>query len=437
MSFTRCGFEFEFYSKHSYYKTLELLNNYLAPIKVYGFKQYHSKFKPDSMNFKIEPDHSGGSNMMELVTGPLSYTDCRLVMLKILKFIQEEGYTNDKSSIHINLSFDTNKTNKTLDKLNVLRTILNIDEDKIYKAFPNRHNNIYAKSIKKIIPYKQFDFVNNAIQIAQNSFYLPEEKYYGVNFGNIYKTGASRLEYRYIGGEDYQYRVNEILDLLEYFVTFTYRNINEPLDNADLKLLKNYFQDNIGKYKNFSTYDKFLTEYGKINLQVNTNNQYDVINTYFNRFSDKLFDLMTGLEKLGEMVVNYNTESNRLEVLGTDIDTILDIYNCDFIDCNIYNSMLIDCQIVNSEVKNAHLTNCQIFNSDIIGSKLTESDVNSTSLLQDCYFFSGLLNGEMQSGIFRSGKLGESAYLHPDVKIIKLGETIFDNKNSKKNTKEK
>jgi hypothetical protein len=83
------GFEFEFYMKDlSYYKTLELLNQELKPVKVWGFRQYHSDFTPDSQNFKIEPDLSGGSNMVELITGPMQYTDAKFYLIKILKFIQ-------------------------------------------------------------------------------------------------------------------------------------------------------------------------------------------------------------------------------------------------------------------------------------------------------------------------------------------------------------
>ena len=100
------GFEFEFYMKDlSFYKTLELLNIELAPVKVWGFRKYHSDFTPDDKNFKIEPDLSGGSNMVELVTGPLDYYDAKSYLIKITKFIQNYGYTNDKSSIHFNLSF--------------------------------------------------------------------------------------------------------------------------------------------------------------------------------------------------------------------------------------------------------------------------------------------------------------------------------------------
>jgi hypothetical protein len=102
---SKIGFEFEFYLKElSFYKTLELLNQELNPVKVWGFRQYHSDMTPDSKNFKIEPDLSGGSNMVELVTGPLNYFDAKYYLVKIIKFIQNYGYTNEKSSIHFNIS---------------------------------------------------------------------------------------------------------------------------------------------------------------------------------------------------------------------------------------------------------------------------------------------------------------------------------------------
>ena len=42
------GMEFEFYLKElSFYKTLELLNQELKPVRVHGFRQYHSDFRPD------------------------------------------------------------------------------------------------------------------------------------------------------------------------------------------------------------------------------------------------------------------------------------------------------------------------------------------------------------------------------------------------------
>jgi hypothetical protein len=198
----RVGFEFEFYVKDlSYYKTLEIINQELSPVKVWGFRQYHSDFTPDEKNFKIEPDLSGGSNMVELVTGPLSFYDAKYYLIKIIKFINNYGYTNEKSSIHFNISFQ----DKDLNDLNALKLILNIDEDEIYRDYPSRKDNVYAKTVKKIIPFKEYDFFNIPIDVIKNNMRLPNDKYYGVNFLNVNnESNSQRLEFRYIGGKDYE-----------------------------------------------------------------------------------------------------------------------------------------------------------------------------------------------------------------------------------------
>ena len=76
------GFEFEFYADKSYYKLLEYLNRELAPIKVSGFRHYHSSFKPTSTHFKIEPDTSLGPAGIELITGPQSYYNAKKTSVK-------------------------------------------------------------------------------------------------------------------------------------------------------------------------------------------------------------------------------------------------------------------------------------------------------------------------------------------------------------------
>ena len=205
----RVGFEFEFYVKDlSFYKTLELINQDLDPVKVWGFRQYHSDFTPDENNFKIEPDLSGGSNMVELVTGPLDFYDAKFFLIKIIKFIQNYGYTNEKSSIHFNISFH----DKDLNDLNILKLILNTDEDEIYRNYPSRKNNVYAKTIKKIVPFKEYDFFNIPISVVKNNMRLPGDKYYGVNFLHINnEKDSQRLEFRYIGGKDYEKNLGQLI----------------------------------------------------------------------------------------------------------------------------------------------------------------------------------------------------------------------------------
>ena len=146
---------------------MELLNRELAPIKVSGFRKYHSSFNVTADHFKIEPDMSLGMSGVELITGPLEYPNVKLVLLKILKIMQEFCRTDEKCSIHVNISFDPKKVEptKTLDHLNKLKLILEIDEEMVYKYFPTRKNNFYAKSVKKIIPFKDYSYANTATNL--------------------------------------------------------------------------------------------------------------------------------------------------------------------------------------------------------------------------------------------------------------------------------
>jgi hypothetical protein len=126
------------------------------------------------------------------------------------------------------------------------------------------------------------------------------------------------------------------------------------------------------------------------------------------------------------MIINYTSEFNRLEIVNTQIKTVLDVEGIDFIDCEIQNSMLNNCQVVNTKVNNTHLTNSKIYGSDLHTCKVTECEIDTNTILYDCYFYSGTMNGEMRGGIFRSGKIGEEAFISPETKIVQPGETMYD-----------
>lgn len=59
-------------------------------------------------------------------------------------------------------------------------------------------------------------------------------------------------------------------------------------------------------------------------------------------------------------------------------------------------------------------------------SKLLESTVLKGSVLNECYFSDGYFDGQMESGIFRSGKLGENAYFSDLVKMMNSDINFFN-----------
>lgn len=412
---SKIGFEFEFYTDKSYYKLLEYLNRELSPIKVSGFKKYHSSFEPSENHFKIEPDLSGGLSLVELITGPLNYVNAKVILLKILKALQLYASTDDRCSLHINISFDDKKTNNVLEKLNVLKLILNIDEDKIYEYFPNRKNNFYAKSIKRLIPFKNFRYSLNDIDKIINNIEIPSTKYYGVNFINIY---SGRLEYRYIGGYNYQFKTNEILDLMDYFIISTWDCIDKKLSMEDNEELEEFLYKNINFFKHFENLDSFIAEFPTIKLQVDQSNDRLFLKTYYEQFYEQLYDIISNTYNLSNIIINYDTNNQKLELVQGKIKTIFDIKNVKIIECIVNEGTFHNCQIMESEMNNCVLSSCKIYDTKTFNCKLENSSASHDSELNDSYVYNSIIDCEMKGGVFRSGKIGENGKLDDNVKTI-------------------
>lgn len=420
----RIGFEFEFYMKElSYYKTLEILNDELKPVKVWGFRQYHSDFTPDAENFKIEPDLSGGSNMVELVTGPLDFYDAKYYLIKIIKFIQNYGYTNEKCSIHFNISFN----DKDLNDLNALKLILNIDEEEIYRTYPTRKDNVYAKTVKKIIPYKEYDFFNIPVNVVKNNMRLPGDKYYGINFLHINnEKGSQRLEFRYIGGKDYEKNLGQLIYFMERFIIGVYDSVDADFDAEDVNKLEEYLEDNIKTFKNFSNYDNFIIDFSSIQLQIDQNSNYDVVAAYYPKIYPRLFGLIDSVENIKECIINYVTSTQTMEIVDAKLKTTSTLKNLDLVNCQL-EGIFEDCLFLGCEIVNAQCIKSKLLQSEAEESKILNCKVEQ-STLTNCYFMNGLLNGDMYGGVFRSGKLGPFATMDSEVKVVTDNNNFFDTK---------
>ena len=315
-----------------------------------------------------------------------------------------------------------------MNDLNILKLILNTDEDEVYRYYPSRKDNIYAKSVKKIIPYKEFDFFNIPIESVKNMIRLPNDKYYGINFTNITNPKETqRVEYRYIGGRDYEKNIGNVVYFLDRFILDTYGSVDSPFNISDSRKLEDYLDRNISKLKSFSKYENFLIEYPKITLQIDQNNTYELVNSYFIRFYKKIWDILDSCEDIGECIINYTTKQQTLEIVDADIKLIGGIKNVDLISCNITGGMIEGCQIYSSEIVNAHISKSKIDNSSVKGSKVITTRVE-TSKLENCYFEGGVLNSDMVGGVWRSGELGPFASISPETKIVDDYTNFFDTK---------
>lgn len=402
------GVEFEFYSNFDLEATQKSLAK-LLDRKIRLEDKAHSDFQPSAEEFKMEPDMSGGKGLIELVTGPIPYRNARIMVIKMLNWISENGYTSDRASIHINLSFDKKylEDPALISKMNVLKFILDFDEQQIYKFFPNREKSAYAKSIKWVMPkWEAFHFDPN--QVASNNFKFADTKYYGINFS---KKEKNYLEFRYLGGADYEKKTDNILYLTESFLLQMWNSCNDPRFTGENKIeLQRILNKNKPVMDMLKDYSKVSEHWPDIQILVDLQDNPTIIRVQWERFKNRVMDLIVN----GSMtagVINYDSDYGAVQVKDGKFPTVYLLENFEFIDCELAGN----------------LTNCSFYNCDITGSavmwgslyratKVKDSKVESSYThgsceLTNCYVAGRdtMFRGKMIGGIFREGFTSKDA----------------------------
>lgn len=411
------GTEIEFYSNFNIDETKDSLVSLLNK-KILVFKKAHSEFVPTGDTFKLEPDFSGGEKLIELVTGPLPYQETRLIIIKVLNWIKENGYTSDRCSIHLNISFNKNLSSTFISHMNILKFILDFDEDQIYKDFSNRKDTVYAKSIKYVVPANKFYF-DDISNIIPTNFTFPNTKYYGINFSKLIK---SYLEFRYLGGKDYEKKDDLILKYLDYFVLSIYKSVSNRFytdeNKAELKVILNKHKHLINAYK---TYSDFCKEFPEVKLSVDLSLNSEYVSVFYFNFRDKIYDIMSDTN-LRKGYINYDSSNGRLQIKDSEITLSYDLRGIDIINSTICGNIR-DCDLFGCTINDSDIYESNFFNNcKIVGSKLKNSYVNKTSTLDKCYIYGkqGVMNGKMNGGIFREGKVTNVSNISKDTEVIEF-----------------
>jgi hypothetical protein len=409
----RVGIEFEFYSNFNTDETATKLSR-LFNKRIYIETESHSDFTPTKDIFKLEPDFSGGMKLLELITGPISYTDARLILIRMNNWINENGSTKDRCAIQLNISFDDTFDNGFMSKINVLKYVLEFDEELIYKYFPERRGSAYAKSIKYVLPKEKFYF-KDPININPRDFIFPKEiragkatmaKYYGINFDKLTKN---YLELRYLGGDDYQKKTSSILDILDYFILVTHKVASDSsFTRENIIELQRIF----GKHKMvvdaYKSPEDFTKAFPDIGLLVDLDTDERRLKSYWTKIRDIIYALLTEAT-MRDGIINYDSNTGRIQIKDANLKqcymlTAVDAIGCkitgNIYQCDLFNCELEDCIVEESNVfNNSNLKKCRVFNSYI----------NRNNKLYDCWVAGtmGVMNGEMTNGIFREGKVGK------------------------------
>jgi hypothetical protein len=401
LSKSNVGVEFEFYSNKTIKDTARELATLLDK-KIRVEDKAHSDFVPTDKEFKIEPDFSGGEKLMELVTGAQDYRSARLMIIKVSEWIKENGFTNDRSSIHLNLSFDSNKIDdkRRISNMNVLKFILDFDEDSVFELFPQRENSAYAKSIKFVLPNSETFNIDGGL-IDENNFTFPKSKYYGINFE---KRTSNYLEFRYIGGKDWEKKTAKILHLLDSFLVQLWKSTESRWfsgpNSLELKKILSKNKRIIDARIDSSVIEK---KWKNIDFTVDLHKDKQIIDLHWANIQKKVLRLFThGALKKGH--INYDTDTGKVQVKDGELSYCVGLDGYDFIDCDIRGE-LVNCDIFGGTMDGSDIEYCNFYNGvKIHSTKLKNCYIGVDSIATDCYIYGrGILKGKMIKGIFREG----------------------------------
>jgi hypothetical protein len=432
---TKLGFEFEFYSNLNRNEIAAQLGKVLGK-KVLLFKKYHSSFKPTKDIFKLEPDYSGGSKMVEFITGPLPYFEAIVILIKTLKWIDENGYTDKKCAFQFGLSVDTSiyPDVPPMNQLNTLKYILGFDENFIYKRFPERSGSLYAKSIKRIVPVNKFVDPTNVSFIDKNLFEVPLEKNMGINF---LKLPEGYFEVRYLGGKDYQKRYTALKEVIDYIITYTVGvlRFNNGFTENDLKVLRMFLNE---IYKSASTFidpETFQKNYPHMNIMVDLRSDPQILRSFFITMREVLYDLIVE-NNIKEGLINYDSSLGKFQLKDIKTTRAYLLRDYDILEGEISGNIL-NCRMFTCKLNDCTIEECDLItNNEINRSKIMISDLYFTNKVHDSYIDNKdkEINCEVFGGIIRSGFIGKLASISPETEVVNDAE---DDKKLKGSLKKK
>jgi len=398
----KCGLEIEFVRDANFnLGTIKDELQKLLKVKMNIEKEHHSEFVPTDNHFKLEPDFSLGDHSVELVTGPMDYNHARIILIKVLRWIRESKgvKTTERCGLHLNLNYPDTRYIQDMD---ILKFILDFEEDEIYKRFPNRKDNLYTKSIKDIIPlHSNFDFVN--LTTNRTSFTYPMTKYYGINFE---KLKSNYLEFRYIGGRKYEEQQTDILFLLDFFLN-SIKDAYYTEENEIKQKLIDLLEPKKNVFLAGQNYFNFSNIFKNIEFKVDLKVDEETRKLFFPIVWKHIYPILIRMKEVKfnmKGVINYDTDNSVIEIGGfiirrTTIDDpgIL-LYDCRLINTILTHTSLYDCVVSNSDldmtkVNNSNFKNCRIKNEEINGGEFKDCYLDGVKM-KDSY---------IDGGIFRKG----------------------------------
>jgi hypothetical protein len=255
--------------------------------------------------------------------------------------------------------------------------------------------------------------------VSKDMYIIPNTKYYSVNFDKIKNN---YLEFRSIGGEGYEKKVDDILNILEYNAMTLFDCLNEPAYNEDnLHTLNKILAEHKKSIGAFNNPEIFMLKFPQIKIFVDLKGDMEIVKQYFHLIREKLFDVIL-FGGVKNALINYDTDIGRVQVKGAVFHDSFLIRDLDLVNCNA-SGILEDCNLWNCKITKAHLEDCFLKVSNTVSdSKISKTEMGPRTTIDNCYIENGsrTIDGKITNSIIRSGQISNTAKMDDKTEVIKL-----------------
>lgn len=424
---SKVAFVFEFFSPLTKQEVASKFAKTLNK-KVKWFGDINESFTPTESIFKLSPTYNKGYREVSLSTGFMDYSDAVNTYLKITHIIEAIGHTTDRCGVKTKIRLDEKRLDlpTRLDKLNKLKYLLTINEEEIFKVWPQvdtdrirltqdnlnfiKPNNIHSKIISE-------SYIKSMNPLEFN---IPESDNFATDFSEI---GRGQLVTNYISGKNYTSKRNESIETINKVIEALYETLThnyEYTQEETSKLAKIAIQIKEAAQATRS-YLNFSLQYPDIPVYINLRNTHFLIESNFNSIREPLFQL-TSSGAIKEAQINWDTERQKFQIKGANISRSILIENVEFYDCTIEGDFK-NCLFDNCTLKNSNLSECILNNNNYIkASKIVECYYTGTTNMISLSYLNNSsnkqINAELKECLVHNGVFTRDSQIDSKTKLI-------------------
>jgi hypothetical protein len=411
---TRVKINLDFYCKFSIDKVAQKFAEvFNAPVEVISDPE---NFEPDRDRYYIVKGFGYGKERYVFTAATTDYVDARQTIIKAFAGIKEWCYTDDTCTATIGLSYDTNLISLDLRKLNILKFVLEFNEDMMWRFFPDRKDSVYVQSVKTIYPRNKF-YRSENIKLDNFSYVLPTNDLNAVVFKDV-KDGV--ISFRYIGGKDYEYKTVEALDLIGVFNSYVSRCIFNPgYSDKNKEDFKKIIEKADNILKSYESYDSFVEQFPDIKLTVDLDANPQVMKAKYAQFRDDIFDLLASSD-IRKCDINYDSALSKIQMQNAE-GLIYQVNGWEFVDCKLMINNAIDCSFFECKLEHSSIERCNLYRySEIKTSKIIDTYINRTCTVSDSYIGGVIstIEAKVTRGIIANGRIGVYADISKETDLI-------------------